>query len=249
MQKRRWLPARLIALYLVLLGAGAMDVVAAKDPAPPAHQTDAGNAPDKTPPPADNQTGGGKPAPSQDGAASANQADNGWGPIDTSITVQGPPKSRHGFKTFDRKKAKIAVRPSQNLAAQHRTWTRGGKVGVVRNTIGLPVRQASTDNKAASSQKGFEKAVVAGAPKSAGAAASGGGAAGGPDPHHRGFVPLASGSAGSGSSHDPRINMAINHPAIDGRDRVRPGSSSVIGGANKIAAGVIDGTTFRPRHP
>lgn len=252
MPKRRWLPARLIAVGLVLLGAAAMNAAAAKDHEPPANHTDAGNTPDKAPPPADNQTGGGKPAPWQDGAPSATQADNGWGPIDTSITVQGPPKSRHGFKTFDRKKAKIAARPSENSAGHHRPWTRGARVGVVRNTIGLPVHQVSTGNKAGPSQKGFEKPTVEGTPKSADVAGSGSAGAAGPDPHHRGFVPLASGGTGGtggGSPHDPRINTAINHAAIDGRDWVRPGSGSVVGGANKIAAGVIDGTNFHPRHP
>lgn len=249
MQKRRRLSARLIAVYLVLLGVGAMNAAAAKDHEPPANHTDAGNAPDKAPPPADNQTGGGKPAPSQDGAPSANRADDGLGPIDTSITVQGPPKSRHGFKTFDRKKTKTVARLSEKWANHHWPWRRGVGVGVVRNTIGLPVRQANTDNKAGTSQKGFEKATVEGTPKSAGVAGSGSVGAAGPDPHHRGFVPLASGSTGGGSPHDPRINMAITHAAIDGRDWVRPGSGGVIGGANKIAAGVIDGTNFHPRHP
>lgn len=244
-QKRRLLSARFIAVFLVLLGTGAMNAAAAKDPEPPANQTDTGNAPDKAPPPADNQTGG-KPVPSQDGAPSANQGDSGWGPIDTSITVQGPPKSRRGLKKFDRKESKLfAAHPSRHSADYHWLWTRSARVGAVRNAIGLPVRQHNVDGKG-NFKKGIEKAAAKSTPNSAGAPGNSGVGAIAPNPQHGGFVPLAS---GSGKPYDPRINTAVNHAVIDGRDRVRPGSGSVIGGANKIAAGVIDGTTFHPRHP
>ena len=249
MQKRRWLSARLMAVFLVSLGAAAVSAAAAKDSEPPANHSDAGNAPDKAPPPADNQTNGGKPAASQDGAPSANQADTGWGPIDTSITVQGPPKSRHGFKKFDRKQSKLfAARPWGHSADHHRLWTHGARVGAVRNAIGQPVHQHNADGKG-NFKKGIEKAAVDATPKSSGAPANSGVGAVAPNPQHGVFVPLTSGSAGGGKPHDPRINTAVNHAVIDGRDRIRPGSGSVIGGANKIAAGVIDGTTFNPRHP
>jgi len=247
MKKRPSLPARLIAASLVLLATAAMGAAAAKDSAPPANHGEAANAPDKASPPAD-QTGGGTPAPSHDGA-SANQADNGWGPLDTSITVQGPPKSRHGFKTFGRKQSNLfAAHPPGHSADHHRLWTHGARVGAVRNAIGQPVHQHNADGKG-NFKKGIEKAAVDATPKSSGAPANSAVGAVAPNPQHGVFVPLTSGSAGGGKPHDPRINTAVNHAVIDGRDRIRPGSGSVIGGANKIAAGVIDGTNFHPRHP
>jgi hypothetical protein len=42
----------------------------------------------------------------------------------------------------------------------------------------------------------------------------------------------------------------MNHSIISGRDMVHPGAGSgALGGPAKNLAGVINGTSFRPRHP
>ena len=166
-----------------------------------------------------------------------------FGPIDTRITMLGKPRfgrsKAHGWK-----KSKIAL-PSGN-SRDHRTLMRGTKVGVVRNAIGQPIHQTSTDIKG-TDVNASERAGVDGTQKNGGPPGNGGTEVGGIDSRRQGFVPLkASGVA----PHDPRINTAINHSTIDGRDMVRPGlGASAIGGAAKNNSGVINGTNFRLRHP
>lgn len=160
------------------------------------------------------------------------------GPIDTRITVLGKPRfgrsKAHGWK-----KSKIAL-PSGN-SRDHRTLMRGTKVGVVRNAIGQPIHQTSTDIKG-TDVNASERAGVDGAQKNGSPPGNGGTEAGGIDSHRQGSVPLR---AGGVTPHDPRINTAINHSIIDGRDMVRPGlGASTIGGAAKNNSGVINGTNF-----
>jgi hypothetical protein len=47
-----------------------------------------------------------------------------------------------------------------------------------------------------------------------------------------------------------QLTASINRSAINGTGMGRPGSGGVvIGGAKRHVAGVINGTSFRPRHP
>jgi hypothetical protein len=63
-----------------------------------------------------------------------------WGPIDTRITVLNGPHSRASAKTQDWKKSNIA-RPLGTPRANYQVWKRSGEERVVKNAIGLPVRQ------------------------------------------------------------------------------------------------------------
>lgn len=180
----------------------------------------------------------------EDAAPVANHTDAEAAPLDTSIATQRPSHFRRELKSRDAKKYTIA-HPSGN-SGDRRIWMRGSKVGVVRNAIGLPVHQTNTDIKG-TDVKTSERAGVQGALKNASSAGNGGTEAGGIDPHRQGFVPLR---AGGVAPHDPRINTAMNHSIISGRDMVHPGlGASAIGGPAKNVAGVINGSSFRPRHP
>ncbi|HML08769.1 MAG TPA: hypothetical protein VK430_11670 [Xanthobacteraceae bacterium] len=184
-------------------------------------------------------------ASAQDFAPVEVQTEGGTGPIDTNLSIPGPSKSRHSLKMHDWRGPKT-VHASGNFSDRHRNWTRGAWVGVMRNAIGLSVRQVKVDNKA-TDVKFIDRPVVEGRPNGTGPAGNRGVDAVAPDLHRRAFVPLP---AVGGRPHDLRINTALNHSMINGRDMVRPGSGgSAIGGAPKIVAGVINGTNFRPRHP
>ena len=178
----------------------------------------------------------------EDTAPVANHTDAEAAPIDTSI---GPSHFRHEPKAGDAKKYTIA-HPSVNSGDYRRKLMHGTKVGVVRNAIGLPVHQTSTDIKG-TDVKASERAGVQGALKTGSPAGNGGTEAGGIDPHRQGFVPLRAGAA---VPRDPRINTALNHSIVGGRDMVRLGlGAGAIGGPAKNVAGVINGSSFRPRHP
>ena len=123
---------------------------------------------------------------------------------------------------------------------------RGSKVGVVRNAIGQPVHPTSNNIKA-TEVKASERTAIDGALKNTSSSGNGGTEAVGIDAHRQGFVPLRAGWA---APRDPRVNTAMNHSIISGRDMVRPGlGASAIGGPAKNVAGVINGSSFRPRHP
>jgi len=174
------------------------------------------------------------------------QTDAGMGPIDTSLSIPGPSKSKHALKRHEWRRPKTA-HASGNSSDRHRNWTRGARVDVVRNAIGLPVHYRTKVDTKATDVKLPERPVVAGRPSNTGPVGNRGPHAVVPDLHRQGFVPLP---APAGRPHDPRINTALNHSMINGRDLVRPGSgSSAIGGAPRTFAGVINGTNFRPRHP
>jgi hypothetical protein len=162
------------------------------------------------------------------------------GPIDIRITVLGKPRFGHS-KAYGWKKSKV-VRPSGNSRDGRRTWTRA-KNGVVRNAIGVPVRQGSSDTRGA--DKGFEHAV-GGSPKNANPPENGGTEAVGTDFHGQEFVPLRASAA---RTQGLPINTALNRSMINGTGMGRAGAGAgVIGSAAKNVAG-ISGTSFRPRHP
>jgi hypothetical protein len=185
------------------------------------------------------------PASAQDPAPVANHTAAEADPIDTSITTQRPSHFRRELKAHESKKSTI-THPSGISGDHRRTLMRGTKVGVVRNAIGQPVHQTSIDIRGAE-VKASERTHVDGTLKDASPAGNGGTEAGGTDPHRQGFVPLRAGWA---APRDPRLNTAMNHSIISGRDIVHPGAGSgALGGPAKNLAGVINGTSFRPRHP
>jgi hypothetical protein len=185
------------------------------------------------------------PASAQDPAPVANHTAAEADPIDTSITTQRPSHFRRELKAHESKKSTI-THPSGISGDHRRTLMRGTKVGVVRNAIGQPVHQTSIDIRGAE-VKASERTHVDGTLKDASPAGNGGTEAGGTDPHRQGFVPLREGWA---APRDPRLNTAMNHSIISGRDMVHPGAGSgALGGPAKNLAGVINGTSFRPRHP
>jgi hypothetical protein len=185
------------------------------------------------------------PASAQDPAPVANHTAAEADPIDTSITTQRPSHFRREQKAHESKKSTIG-HPSGISGDHRRTLMRGTKVGIVRNAIGQPVHQPSIDIRGAE-VKASERTHVDGTLKNASPAGNGGMEAGGTDPHRQGFVPLRAGWA---APRDPRLDTAMNHSIISGRDMVHPGAGSgALGGPAKNLAGVINGTNFRPRHP
>lgn len=181
----------------------------------------------------------------EDTAPVANHTDAEAAPIDASIAPQGPSHFRHELKSRDARKYAIA-HPSGNAGDHHRTFMRGSKVGVVRNAIGQPIHPTSNDIKA-TKVKASERITVDGALKNASSVGNGGTEAVVIDSHPQGFVPLRANTA---VPRDPRLNTAMNHSIIGGRDMVRPGlGAGAIGGPAKNVAGVISGNNFRPRHP
>jgi hypothetical protein len=163
-------------------------------------------------------------------------------PIDTRITVLGKPRSGRPWAVHDRndhRKTKI-VRPAGTADDRRRTLMPANKSNVVRNAIGQKV------SRSAAARNGPDKKGVAapldGQPKSAGLGQSGGAVTAA-----RGFVP----AAGANSAlHALPPNAAINRLGINGAAMVRPGvRPGAVGGATRTAAGVINGTDFRPRHP
>jgi len=68
----------------------------------------------------------------------------------------------------------------------------------------------------------------------------------GPDFHHQASVPVTISRTGT---NDPRLTAPMNHSSIDGTAMMRSGSgTSTIGGASNKVIGVINGTSFRPKH-
>ncbi len=180
----------------------------------------------------------------EDAAPVANHTDADAAPIDTSIATQRPSHFRRELKSRDAKKYTIA-HPSGN-SGDRRIRMRGSKVGVVRNAIGQPVHPTSNNIKA-TEVKASERTAIDDALKNTSSPGNGGTEAVGIDSHRQGFVPLRAGWA---APRDPRLNTAMNHSIIGGRDMIRPGlGAGAIGGPAKNVAGVIGGNSFRPRHP
>jgi len=200
-QRERFL-AKLSAVCVLLLGTTVMNFAWAAKTAPASHHSDrASTRHGDAPAPVTSRSA---PAPvtprsehSEHGAVgSASKSD--WGPIDTRITVLNGPHSRPSAKTQDWKKSNIA-RPLGPPRDNHQVWKRSGEERVVRNAIGLPVRQPNAAAK----------------------------------------KPI-----------NTQLTASINRSMINGTGMGRPGSGTVaIGGAKRKVAGVIDGTSFRPRHP
>jgi hypothetical protein len=141
-----------------------------------------------------------------------------WGPIDTRITVPNGPRSWQSAKTHEWKKSNIA-RP---LGPRDK-YKRSGEERVVRNAIGLPVRQPNASRNAPVVRNAIGLPVR---------------------------QPSASRNAPVLGAKPINIQLtaSINRSMINGTGMGRPGSGTVAG-AKRNVAGVINGTSFRPRHP
>jgi hypothetical protein len=150
------------------------------------------------------------------------------GPIDTRITVLNGPHSRPSAKTHDSKKFKIS-RPSGNPRGNREVRKHLGNEHVVRNAIGLPVRNG-LEIKAAIGEAG--KTLNGGQNRVMRPTQT--------------LVPLRAGVVKP--IHGP-VTASMNRSMINGTGMVRHGSGTMaIGGANRNVAGGINGTGFRPRH-
>ncbi len=90
---------------------------------------------------------------------------------------------------------------------------------VVRNAIGLPVRQPNASRNAP-----VVKNAIG--------------------------LPVRQPNAAAKKPINTQFTASINRSMINATGMGRPGSGTVaIGGAKRKVAGVIDGTSFRPRHP
>jgi len=185
-------------------------------------------------------------ASAQDAGPPANQSDADANPIDTSITTQPPAHSTRGAKAHGVKKTAIA-HASGNSGNHHRNLLHGGQGSVVRNSIGQPVKPMIAEIKATPTPRASELANGNSAGKNPGSLSRGGTETAVTVPHGQGFVPL---QTGAGAAKEPRINTAMNHAIISGRDMIRPGSGAgTIGGPAKNASGTISGTRSRLGSP
>lgn len=176
-------------------------------------------------------------------APDTNQTGVEANPIDTSITTQPSAQFRRGLKAHRATKAKIAHSAAE-LGSYRRTLTRGANVGVVRNAIGIPVQRTGADVKA--DVKVSARANADGTLKNTSSAPNCGTDAGGNGFRGK-FIPL---HTSSGVPLNSRLNTAMNHAVIDGRDMVRPGAGpGVIAGPAKNVMVTIGGASFQPRHP
>jgi hypothetical protein len=185
-----------------------------------------------------------KGAPHGNDHSAGKHAGFGADPIDTSITVQGPPKSRHPTWAHDWRKAKVAKLPGE-FRSHHLTSTTGKKDVITRNAIGMPIQKREV-RKEPDARVFTPPTIDDTAKNAAGPAGTGGVGAVGPDLRRQGLGQLPS---TGGRSHDPPINTAMNPSIINGTGMMRPGlGNGSIGGAPKSSVGVINGTSFRPRH-
>ena len=157
-------------------------------------------------------------------------------PIDTSITVVGPPKSKRLPWVHARSKAKLAKPPGERHGS-HGISTRIAKGRVVRNAIGLSVRRTSGGQNEA-----HEKVLLPTVTReNSNVTVVGPGG-------RQGFVPLR---ASGGKSLNLPTSAAKNPAFINGRDMNRPslGVGAIGGPGRRIVGGIISGSDFHPRHP
>ena len=233
MKQRQCFIAKLSAVCVLLLGTTATNFAWAAKTASASHHSDrastkhgAARAPitsHRAP-----VTSHSAPAPVTSRSApapvtgSATKSD--WGPIDTRITVLNGPHSRASAKTQDWKKSNIA-RPLGTPRANYQVWKRSGEERVVKNAIGLTVRQPNASRNAPVVKNAIGLTVRQ--PNAS------------PDAFGAAKIPI-----------NTQLTASINRSMINGTGIGRPGSGTgAIGGAKRRVAGVINGTSFRPRHP
>jgi hypothetical protein len=174
-----------------------------------------------------------------------------FGPLDTSVTVSGPPKFGFGRQVQTRrapwaqgwKKTKVA----KPMIEFHHFPGIGKKNTITHNAIGIAVEKKTKDAPANASTS---------APTASGGSGAGPGIPNAQDgavhiqiPPAAGLPTLKTGTGAGGIT--PAAGAApVSHTAINGRDLVRPANGPhAIGGPTKTVVGAINGTTFHPRHP
>ena len=175
-------------------------------------------------------------AQAQDSAPTADQSGAEAGPIDLSITTQSPSNSSHAHRARNWKKFKLVTNPTEKSDERHRSLARTTKNTVVRNSIGVSIRQ-TIPNRNDAEVKTFTQPRVGNDRASAALQ----------NAHRQEFAPLG---VRNGRLHDLPINTAMNHAYINGRATGRAGTGTgAIGGPAKNVAGVISGSNFQVRHP
>ena len=257
MKQRERILARLPAVCVLLLGTTATNFALAAKTAPASHHSDrAASTSHGNPVTSRSVPGTSHSAPAAGHATSApapghatsapapvtSRSEHGevgaaaksdWGPIDTRITVVNGPHSRPSAKTPDWKKPTIA-RPLGIPRDNRQVWKRSGEDRVVKNAIGLPVHQPNASRngpvvKSAIGSPVHQPSVVGLSVRQANASPSALGAA---------KKPI-----------NTQLPAPINRSMINGTGMGRSGSGTVaIGGPKRQVAGVIDGTSFRPKH-
>jgi hypothetical protein len=187
----------------------------------------------------------------------------GGGPIDTRIAEQ--PRFKKDGKTNARKKTTMRrpsnmARPLKNFAGRQQLSGPGVAGGMARDAVGMPMRDraGAASANGVNAADGAKNAVGAMTMNAVGGAATN--AANGNATNaigvsgavhlnatgtngQRGIVPVASNGAMSPNTVFKGTGRGINGTAMG-----RPGSgTSAIGGAAKNVAGVINGTSFRPK--
>jgi hypothetical protein len=233
MKQRERILARLPAVCVLLLGTTATNFALAAKTAPASHHSGrAASTSHGNPVTSRSVPSHSAPAPvtsrSEHGEVGA-AAKSDWGPIDTRITVVNGPHSRPSAKTPDWKKSNIA-RPLVTPRDNHQVWKRSGEERVVKNAIGLPVHQSNAPVVKSAIGSPVHRPSVVGLPvRQANASPSALGAA---------KKPI-----------NTQLPAPINRSMINGTGMGRSGSGTVaIGGPKRQVAGVIDGTSFRPKH-
>ena len=199
------------------------------------------------------------------GEASGAVQAGGGGPIDTRIAEQPRLRFKKDAKTNDWKKV-IMGRPSnmahplKNFAGRQLPSGPGAAGGMTRNAVGMPTldRASAQSAKGLNAADGTKKAVGATAMNAVGGAATN--AVNGSTTNAIGVaVPIHSSATGTNgqrgigpvaSNGTMPPNAVINNTGmgIKGTAMGRPGSGTgAIGGAAKNVAGVINGTSFRPK--
>ena len=251
-KQREHFLAKLSSACVLLLGTTAMDFAWAAKTAPASHHsgraasTRQGNpvtSRSALPPVTSRSvpvTPHSAPAPLTPRFEHGEKSDSG--PIDTRITVLNRPHSPPFAKTQDWKKSNIA-RPLGTPRDSHQVWKRAGEERVAKNAIGMPVHQPNANRNAPVVRSAIGLPIhQPNASRNAPVVRT---AIGLPVRQ-----PNASPNA-LGAVKKPintQLTASINRSMINGTGIGRPGSGAVaVGGAK--GAGVINGTSFRPRHP
>jgi hypothetical protein len=240
MKPRQCFIAKLSAVCVLFLGTTATNFALAAKTAPVSHHGDRastkhGSAPAPVTPRSAPVTPRAEHSkPGEVGSATKSE----WGPIDTRITVLNGLHSRSSAKTHDWKKSNIA-RPPGPRRANYQAWKRSDEDRIVKNAIGLPVRQPNVSPNAPVVKNAIGLPVRQ--PNASRTALIVKNAIG---------LPVRQPNATAKKPINTQLTASINRSVINGTGMGRPGSGSVaIGGAKRKVAGVIDGTNFRPRRP
>jgi hypothetical protein len=174
----------------------------------------------------------------QAGAAPA--AGAGGGPIDLRIAEQRRDRFRKAAKGHDWKTAIMPRAPKAAFAGRHPAASPGTPGGVARNAIGMVV----PDRVGTNGMMTPSAATHTGSPLAVNGV--------------NGTATVTTNAIGLGVTSNPRVTgVAAPRPAIgpvasigglNGTSMVRPGAgASSLGGPSKTVAGVINGTSIKPR--